>query len=468
MATVSDTPRQTTPRDERVYHPLDRLRGTIRRYVVIEGVLSAIIFLGAWFGLALLLDYVVFKAFTWDWVQDSGRWIRGVALVVALVLLSGIIVFRIVRRLTTELSYPALALVLERRFPKVLGDRLITAVELADVEQAARHGYSADMIRKTISEARERIDTVPVNEVFNWRRLRVMALLALGIPLVIVLAAFASHAIATRHVDLRRASWKFYHTSAILGERDVLLMNTPWPRRALVEVRHIDDGGARVVIGDGGIRTARDGAAPRISARAYQWVIADRDHPDGWRPLLWSDVTQSLIGVPVPNLPFRSLGYSHEPTTRAALGGAAGVTAMGTAGAFPDDNPALSDNATDWTTDAVFERARDNTAVRARLADRMGDSFHALQAVFDRLESIAADPAYDRTLRRLERPEIVTYDYSGVKTAGSGPLTPEGNGEYVGEIAGLKEDVRFVVKAEDYRSASRTITLIPPPTLTKL
>ena len=86
--------------------------------------------------------------------------------------LAGILVFRIVRRLTTEFSYPALALVLERRYPKVLGDRLITAVEMADVDESAKYGYSADMIRQTINEARERVGTVDVHAVFNWRRLQ--------------------------------------------------------------------------------------------------------------------------------------------------------------------------------------------------------------------------------------------------------------------------------------------------------
>ena len=32
-----------------VSHPLDQLRWTIRRYVVIEGLLSAAIFVGLWF-----------------------------------------------------------------------------------------------------------------------------------------------------------------------------------------------------------------------------------------------------------------------------------------------------------------------------------------------------------------------------------------------------------------------------------
>jgi hypothetical protein len=128
-------------------------------------------------------------------------------------LLAGILVFRIVRRLTTEFSYPALALVLERRYPNVLGDRLITAVEMADVELSAKFGYSADMIRQTIQEARERVGQVQVREVFNWHRLWLMAFLAIGIPIIILAIAFGAHAISTRGFDARRAGWKFYHVT---------------------------------------------------------------------------------------------------------------------------------------------------------------------------------------------------------------------------------------------------------------
>ena len=133
--------------DERVTHPLDRLRGTIRKYVVIEGLLSAAIFVSVWFALGLLFDFGLFKIITWDWVLDAPAWLRLVALILTVVLLAGIVFFRIAIRLTRELSYPALALVLERKFPKILGDRLITAVELADVERQSRYGYSSAMIR---------------------------------------------------------------------------------------------------------------------------------------------------------------------------------------------------------------------------------------------------------------------------------------------------------------------------------
>src|SRR5262249_7195106 len=70
-----------------------------------------------------------------------------------------------------EFSDPALALVLERRFPELLGDRLITAVELSDPEAAGELGYSPAMVRQTIQEAAERVQKVPVRQVFNYGRL---------------------------------------------------------------------------------------------------------------------------------------------------------------------------------------------------------------------------------------------------------------------------------------------------------
>ena len=65
--------------DPRVSHPLDQLRGTSRKYVVIEGLLSAAIFLAAWFALGLVFDFGLFKIATWDWVLDAPTWLRIVA-----------------------------------------------------------------------------------------------------------------------------------------------------------------------------------------------------------------------------------------------------------------------------------------------------------------------------------------------------------------------------------------------------
>jgi hypothetical protein len=421
MATVTGTDRLRLPTDGEVYHPLDRLRGIIRRYVLIEGVLSVLLFLVAWFTLALALDFGVFKAFGWDWVRDGAYGIRVAALAAAVGLLGGILVFRIVRRLTREFSYPALALVLERRFPKVLGDRLITAVELADVEGAAKFGYSAAMIRQTINEARERVGTVDVNRAFNWRRLRVMGLILAGWLLGLVAVGFASHAVAARRFEPKQAVYAMLHNSTILAERDLLLMNTPWRRRALLELRDAKDG--TVLEGDS-IRVARDGPPPRIKVRAYRWVVADRSKPDGWRPLLWADVP-GLTGAD-------AAGFGIDP---------------------------------DRTADSVLEDA----AARTLLQENLGTGrYDELRGVFDRLEEVAADPANGRRVRKLDAPSAVTFKYVGLQTAGDGELKPEGNSDYAGEVAGLKEDVLFRVRAEDYKTPGRGITRIPPPTLTAL
>ncbi|WP_439629519.1 hypothetical protein [Gemmata sp.] len=429
MATATGTPKPATPRDERIYSPLEQLRGTIRRYVLIEGVLSVLLFLVAWFTLALVLDYGVFKAFGWDWVQDGAYGLRVAALAATAGLLGGIFVFRIARRVLVEFSHGALALVLERKFPKLLGDRLITAVELADYDHAAKLGYSVAMIRRTVDEAREQVAKVPVNEVFNWRRLRVLAAVLVAWVGGLVAVAFAAHAASAGRFQPAHAAWTGYHVASIIAERDLALMDTPWPRRALVELRSARD---NAPMGDAGIRVARDGAPPRLRVKAYQWVVADRTSPNGWRPLMWADVTEALVGVPVPELP---------ATT-----------------ALPADPAAR-------TVDAVLE----DQTTRAAISTAMGgERYTELSAVFDKLEEIAARPSSGRTLRKLDKPTEVTFKYVGVQTAGDGELKSEGSDEYAGDVTGLTEDVLFTVRAEDFRTPERGITLVPPPSLMTL
>lgn len=460
MATSVPTPSIPIRPDERLVHPLEQLRGLIRRYVVIEGVLAALIFLGSWYAFLLLADYGLFKLFTWDWVVEAGRWLRGAALTAALILIFTLLVRRIIIRLTTELSYPSLALVLERHFPALLGDCLITAVELADVERMARYGYSPAMIRQTIAEARKRVGQVAVREVFNWKRLQRMTAGAIGIPLLTVLLSFAIHAVAVQGFQPRAAAWKLWHVTTLLVERDILLWDTPWPRRALLIP---DEATAQ------GLRIARDGGVAQLRAYSYRWVIADRSRPEGWRPLLWSDVTENWIGQSVPAIPFSLLSLSDEPNTRTALAGLTGVRILPAAENFSEINSTLPTDPSAWTVDELERRLfSGDEALDRRLRQAMGNQYETLLAVFTRLEALANDPAWERTLRHLGVPSQVSYSYSGRRTAGNGPLAPEGHNAYIGEISGLKEDVRFVLKAEDFRTPPRPITLVPPPTLTSL
>lgn len=429
----------TTDRfDPELLHPLDRLRGTIRRYVVVEGVLSAAIFAAAWYVAAVVLDFGAFKLLTWDWVLDAPAWLRGVSLALGLAGVAAIVAVRIARRLTTEFTYPALALVLERRFPKVLGDRLITAVELADVEDQSRYGYSRDLILQTVREARERVGTVPVDDVFDWRRLRVLGATAAGLVAAVVLAGFVSYAAATGSVNPYRFAWRFAHVTAVLAERDLFLMDTPWPRRAHLEL---------VGFPESELRIGKDAGEPTVRSRAYRWVVADRTAPMGWRPMTWGDVTEGLIGGPVPAL--------SEKGFRAAA------------------EAALPADPADWPLDHVFALGMDDPASRAKLSNALHpDEYvslrNGLERVFLALEEQAASPSMGRRLRKLDLPARVSLAYAGQQKTGDVTLAPLPNQEFSAPVPDLKESVRFVVQAEDFRTAPRDITLIPPPVFTKL
>src|SRR3954464_4760648 len=233
--TTDYTPPTHKAVDPKIAHPLGRLRGIIRRYVSIEGVLAVLLFLAAWFWLAMLLDYGVFKLFSFDWALEAHVGFRVVALVLAVAALLALVATKVVIRLTRDFSDSSLALILEKRYPHVLGDRLISAVQLADLEWASRYGYSTDMIKKTIDDVRGKVDQIPVRDVFNWRRLWVQAGLFLALTAGLFLLSGVAVCAITK-TPPRQFVHEFRDVSTILAERDVMLENTPWPRRAYLEV----------------------------------------------------------------------------------------------------------------------------------------------------------------------------------------------------------------------------------------
>jgi hypothetical protein len=428
MATVIPPPvRRAAPRPE-VLHPLDRLRGTIRRYVVLEGLAIVCLYLALWFWLGLLFDYGVFKAFGFDWVQELPRGFRGTLLVILAGGLVIVLAAKLFRRLFVEFRPEALALVLERRFPKVLGDRLITAVELADIERAASQGYSRAMVEQTIRDAAERVGTVPIGEVFDWRRLKRMwlwvALLTIGM-LVLVGGVYSG---VTKTNPLQDFVVRFRDVAGIWTERNILLENTIWPRRAYLELLDFP--------ASGDLRVGRDSPSPRLRVRAVKWLIADPKASEGWRAAGWEDLTPELVGSAVPSLPRKQI----DPR---------------------------SDDSTAWTLDRVDE-LRQQPDVQARLrADPTG--FDQLNELFDKqLPARAAEPGMGRRFRQLEVPERVTVAYWGAKTSNETSLNLGRDQEYAGPLTDLRESVKFRVKAVDYSTPARTITLVPPPMLTKL
>src|SRR5258708_7837662 len=300
MATASDPKRPLTLEEShgRVHSPLERLRGAIRTYIGLEGAITLFIFLGLWFWIGLILDYGFFKAFTLDWVQILPVWFRAGILIVLLSGLIALLTLRVAVRLTRDFRDAALALVLERRFPKLLGDRLITAVELADTREAAKLGYSPYMVEQTIHDAAARVDRLPIGEVFDWKRL-IRGAVKVGLLTVgLYVVAAIVFSLQPRHVSMKtsvkdwRVVWagdgvrRLNEVSTIWFERNILLRNIIWPRRAHLELIGFPSPGY-VTIG-------RCAAAPPIRVRALKWVLADTAAEEGWRALRWTDLNNVL------------------------------------------------------------------------------------------------------------------------------------------------------------------------------
>src|SRR5262245_19587418 len=180
---MSQEKNEVAPIDLRAYHPLARLRWYIRGYVFLEGLLMALICACLWFWFTFTLDFSLQYFFRID-LLDEAKWVR-IALAAGFgAVLVFFLVWYILRRIFREFSSGALALVLEKRFPELLGDRLITAVELVNLKKAATYGYSIDMIKKTMLDARERVDQVPIRQVFSWKRLALTGWMLLGVSVV--------------------------------------------------------------------------------------------------------------------------------------------------------------------------------------------------------------------------------------------------------------------------------------------
>src|SRR5207249_4331990 len=77
--------------------------------------------------------------------------------------------------------------------------------------------------------------------------------------------------------------------ATIWFERNVLLRDTIWPRKAYLIVLDPEDANLRV---------GRDAPPPSIRVRSLKYVIADSKAREGWRALTWKDLDKDLIGSP--------------------------------------------------------------------------------------------------------------------------------------------------------------------------
>ncbi|HEY7327457.1 MAG TPA: hypothetical protein VH592_07455 [Gemmataceae bacterium] len=446
---------------QRVRSPLERLRRFIRAYVSLEGAAVVALYLTLWFWIGLVLDYGVFRLFHFDWVQET-TW--GVRCGVFLVLVSGLLaalVLTVVTRLFREFRDVALALVLERRYPDALGDRLITAVELADPRKAAEIGYSPAMVQETIHEAAARVEQLKIKEVFDWQRLIrrgiLISILVFGGYLVAGGLFCATNAMQDRGFTTAGFT-QFHDVAGIWFERNILLHNVIWPRQAYLE--YLD-----VPTFNGEYRIGRGDRGPTIRARALKYVIAGapgkravdsyrawlssrgigveeqsqlveqfRQKPsEGWRALSWFDLTSELLGTPLPDV------------------------------ALPAEWK-IRDLSAGLTLDEV-ELNLDKSETHKTLPPQTQED---MRNVLAQLDERANDPALNRTLRKLTIPEEALLIYKGATTNSQTTMQRLADNEYTGQFGDLKETVTFTVQGLDYYTPPRKVVVVDPPLLEQL
>ncbi|WP_298868875.1 hypothetical protein, partial [uncultured Gimesia sp.] len=184
---------------------LNRLRGKIRRYILLEGTAKLLAVIGLVFWFSFVVDWVYFQLSH----LELPIWYRASFILIALTTILFLAGSFIIVRLLKKMRRKALALVLERRFPE-LNDRLATAVELHD-SQEPQNALTKAMLQRTVNEVTEGSRQLPLEEVFDKRPLK-RAVFWSGLLLVsiLVLAIFNQPAMARwakGYLELRSDYW---------------------------------------------------------------------------------------------------------------------------------------------------------------------------------------------------------------------------------------------------------------------
>lgn len=505
----------------RIRSPLERLRKFIRAYVTLEGLGLGLLFLAVWFWVGLAFDWGLFKLFTIDLVQQLPWGFRAFVLVGLCGLLVALLAFTVLMRLLVQFSDKVMAQVLEHRFPNLLGDRLITAVELNDPAAAAEFGYSPAMVRQTIAEAAEQVEKVPVKEAFNWSRLvaRGVTFVALSIGLYLLVGVGVLLISPLVSPTNARAGFSdLNETSSIWVERNILLRNTIWPRRAHLEIVDFPTE----------LRIPKKSAPPVLRVRAWKYVMADSAKPEGWRRVTWGDlpegtaalpkdwgmgedaavddVEQRLEAFPVraltpgddvpakwcvptgdPDAPWRPLMWSDLTAER--LGGLEvpalpgdwdpkGKIAAGLALLKPDPlggaarqliGPKFISLRVDDVEKKLADAGEDAKAldgvrmVFARL-NRLGE----VRSAIEELDARASDRANSRKLRRLVVPATARLVFISRLERREVSMVREGETEFTGNFGELDEPVTFNVYAEDYVTPTQRINVVDRPQVERM
>jgi hypothetical protein len=197
---------------------LARLRVALRGRLLLEGL--------AWALLAMAGLIVV--TFAFDYTLRLDRPLRATILALCAVGVLGVLLRRLILPQASALRANDLAMLVERRY-RQLGDRLISALQLADRREALAAGMSGAMIDRVISEAESQANEIKLNDIVDKRRL------AKVWGAVLVLAVLLG-GVAMARGDL----------AGLWYRRNILLQNIDWPQETYLRVFAIGPDGELV------------------------------------------------------------------------------------------------------------------------------------------------------------------------------------------------------------------------------
>jgi hypothetical protein len=195
---------------------LHALRRRIAAWFWVEG-LSRVL----WTALAVFaIDLVIDWFFRMDVAQ------RGVMLLIMLGTIAAVAWRRLVRPLSTHLSDDALALQVEDR-NKLLGQSMISALQLARIEDHAQRGMSPTLVRQTVITGAQAASGVDFGRVLDQREFRVNAVILLAAVLLLLAGAIG----VVQSAPL-----------AIWFNRNLLLGDKVWPQKTYLVVKRAENG----------------------------------------------------------------------------------------------------------------------------------------------------------------------------------------------------------------------------------
>lgn len=239
---------------------LDRVRAGLKRRLVADTLCRLALGIGVWMLASFVLDRGLFGILAFDLAEHLPGWARwGQTCLVA----AGSLLFAFSRfpLLASPFTDSDMALALERRFGKELGDRLITAVELSSPGAKGLADMSGAMISATSARAATDLGALPLDQVFDPARPRGQVISLLGVylggylALMVVFAACESDGIASYHDSL----W-FWAERTLLG-RDV-----SWPRDAFLRLAGFPADGSP-------LRSGR-GTPAQFRVEAFRLIVA--------------------------------------------------------------------------------------------------------------------------------------------------------------------------------------------------